>query len=258
MGKFFFIAAVLLFIANEAMAQNSDSLFNLGKDLLNNGSVYFDETTLIEAEQKFQEASDSDSDVYIVQYYLAYTDYRLAVYYLITKDEAQFNNYIAMTENELQAILDSNETNSEVLSLLASSYGEQIVANGDSAKVIAPKALLIISKAIDVDPDNPRVQLLAGKLILTLPEKYGGDKEKSLIHLKRSVELFETNQDSNDDIDWGYIFALAWLGKNYVELNDYSSAIDIYNKALEVEPDFIWIKNVLLPEASNKLNGDDE
>ena len=166
----------------------------------------------------------------------------------------QFNNYIVLAESELQAILDSSENNSEVLSLLASSYGEQIVVNNHSAKILAPRALLIMSKAIDVDPENPRVQLLAGKLSLTLPENFGGDKEKSLIHLKRSVELFESNQDSYDDIDWGYIYSLAWLGKNYVELNDFSTAIDIYNKALEVEPDFVWIKNILLPEASDKLD----
>jgi tetratricopeptide (TPR) repeat protein len=249
---------ILLYFANYAAAQNIDSLLNLGKQLLDKGSTYFDEGSLIEAEQKFQQILDLSSESYLAQYFLAYTDYRLAVYYRETKDAEQFNNYISLSENELEAILDSNDTNSEVLSLLASAYGEQIKANSDSAKHLAPKALLLISKALNLDPDNPRVHLLAGKLFLNLPEKYGGDKQKSLEYLRKSVQLFEANQDADDELEWGYIFALTWLGKNYMELNDYSAAVDIYNKALEVSPDFLWIKNILLPEAADKLNSNDE
>ena len=252
------IITILCFFTTKGISQNVDSLLNLGKELLDRGSIYFDEGSLIEAEQKFQQILDLSSESYLAQYFLAYTDYRLAVYYRQTKDTEQFNNYISLAENELEAILDSNDTNSEVLSLLASAYGEQITANSDSAIHLAPKALLLISKALNLDPDNPRVHLLAGKLLLNLPEKYGGDKQKSLLHLKKSVRLLEANQDADDDLEWGYIFALTWLGKNYMELNDYAAAVDIYNKALEVSPDFLWIKNILLPEAENKLNPNDE
>jgi len=257
MKKILLTSIILFFLVFEGVAQNTDSLINLGKELLDKGSVYFDESYLIEAEQKFQEVLIQDDYNYIAQYFLAYTYYRLAVFYLINRDDEQFKNYIKLSETELGTILDSSNTNAEALSLLASDYGEEIRANNNLAAKLAPKALLLISKALKNDPDNPRVQLLAGKLILTLPEKFGGNKVKSLVHLKKSVKLFEENQDADDLLGWGYIFALSWLGINYAELNDYVSAVSVYNKALEVEPDFAWINNILLPDAQKKLNTDD-
>jgi hypothetical protein len=50
---------------------------------------------------------------------------------------------------------------------------------------------------------------------------------------------------------------LSFLEKDVIDkLSEYESAVDVYNKALEVAPDFLWIKNILLPAAENKLNMD--
>ena len=59
--------------------------------------------------------------------------------------------------------------------------------------------------------------------------------------------------EKETEIDWGYLDALAWLGIAHSSLGDFESAITAYNKALEVEPDFAWIKYELLPKAEEKL-----
>lgn len=253
------IIAVLFFcstIFNKA--QTPGDLIKQGKELLNKGSIYIDVGYLVEAEQHFQEALVLDEENYFAQYFLAYSDYRLAIYYMQNEDDEQFKNYIKLSKAELKTILDSDDKDPEALALLASDYGEEIREDSSLAPQLAPKALAMISEVIEIAPDNPRVQLLAGKLILTLPEKYGGNKVKALVHLQKSVNLFEANREADDPIGWGYIFALTWLGINYTELNDYATAAKIYNKALEVEPDFLWINNVLLPDVENKLNTPDE
>ena len=254
MKKFTLLISIIICLTGSGKSQNTDSLMNTGRELLETGSTYFDQVSLIQAEEKFQEVLNIDGSNYLAQYLLAYTDYRLAVYYLEDKDVEHFNNYISSCESKLIAILDSNETDSEALSLLSSAYGEQIRQKPDVAKALAPKAMELMTAAIENDPDNPRVHFLTGKLLLTLPQKYGGDKYKSLFHLQKAVKLFEEGNEADDDIGWGYIFALTWLGINYRDLNEYQSAADTFNKALEVDPDFVWINNTLLPEVSAKLN----
>jgi len=58
---------------------------------------------------------------------------------------------------------------------------------------------------------------------------------------------------SDSKINWGYLDALAWLGKTYARLDDFESAISTYNKALQIEPEFSWVKNGLLPAVEEKL-----
>ena len=254
MKNFLMLIYIIICSSSLVQSQNTDSLMKSGRELLETGSTYFDQVSLIQAEEKFQEVLDIDGSNYLAQYLLAYTDYRLAVYYLEDKDIEHFNNYISICENELNSLLDSNDTDVEALSLLSSAYGEQIRQKPETAEALAPKALELMKEADKIDPENPRVQFLTGKLLLTLPKKFGGDKNKSLIHLQKAIKLFEEGNEADDEIGWGYIFALTWLGINYSEINDYQSAIDTYNKALEVDPDFVWINNTLLPGVSAKLN----
>ena len=254
MKNFLMLIYIIICSSSLVQSQNTDSLMKSGRELLETGSTYFDQVSLIQAEEKFQEVLDIDGSNYLAQYLLAYTDYRLAVYYLIDKDIEHFNNYISICENELNSLLDSNDTDVEALSLLSSAYGEQIRQKPETAEALAPKALELMKEADKIDPENPRVQFLTGKLLLTLPKKFGGDKNKSIIHLQKAIKLFEEGNEADDEIGWGYIFALTWLGINYSEINDYQSAIDTYNKALEVDPDFVWINNTLLPGVSAKLN----
>ena len=254
MKNFLMLIYIIICSSSLVQSQNTDSLMKSGRELLETGSTYFDQVSLIQAEEKFQEILDIDGSSYLAQYLLAYTDYRLAVYYLEDKDIEHFNNYISICEDELYSLLDSNDTDVEALSLLSSAYGEQIRQKPETAEALAPKALELMKEADKIDPENPRVQFLTGKLLLTLPKKFGGDKNKSLIHLQKAIKLFEEGNEADDEIGWGYIFALTWLGINYSEINDYQSAIDTYNKALEVDPDFVWINNTLLPGVSAKLN----
>ncbi len=254
MKNFLQLILIIICLTNPGKSQNTDSLIKSARDLLETGSTYFDQISLIQAEEKFQELLGIDGSNYLAQYLLAYTDYRLAVYYLEDKDIEHFNDYISTCENELNSLLDSNGTDVEALSLLSSAYGEQIRQKPETADALAPKALELMKEANKIDPENPRVQFLTGKLLLTLPKKFGGDKNKSPIHLQKAIKLFEEGNEADDEIGWGYIFALTWLGINYSALKDYNSAINTFNKALEVDPDFVWINNTLLPGVSAKLN----
>jgi len=252
--KISFLIIFSLIFATIGITQTSEELIMEGKQLVDKGIVSSDLSYLNEGRERFETVLTDDSENYLANYFLAYANYRLAIYSLQNNEKEQFENFIGYSIEELNKLLESNDNNSEVFALLASAYAFQISAKPDLGSEFGPIAFYLIFKAYDIDPHNPRVMLLSGLSYFNIPKDYGGSKLKALDDFIKSVKLFENATDEDDDIAWGYTDALAWLGIAYSEQNDYESAVEVYNKALEVAPDFLWVKNILLPAAENKLN----
>jgi tetratricopeptide (TPR) repeat protein len=257
MKKILFPIILVLFIALAIYPQSVIEFLQEGKKLVHEGTVTFDDYKLIQARGLFERAFDADEESYFAQYYLAYTDYRLAIYYMQNKNISQFKSYNKSATNELKSLLDKDENNAEVISLLASVYGIQISVDPGLGPTLGSQNVALTSQALGIAPNNPRVLLQAGISKLNTPEFYGGSKTKALEYYKKSVKVFETSGGGITNIEWGYLDALAWLGKTYTQLKEYSSAVDVYNKALEVAPEYAWVKKILLPAAEGKLDSDE-
>ena len=109
------------------------------------------------------------------------------------------------------------------------------------------------SEAIGISPDNPRVLLQRGISKFNTPEFFGGSKEKAMDYFKNSISIFEKTDESDSKINWGYLDALAWLGKTHAQLGEYEAAISVYKKTLQIQPNFSWVKNDLLPAVQEKI-----
>ena len=86
---------------------------------------------------------------------------------------------------------------------------------------------------------------------------FGGSKEKGLQGFQRAAELF-AQEEPTDPIHpvWGHSRTYAWLGIAYQNQGELESARAAFEKALEIDPDFGWVKNWLLPELE-KANSPD-
>jgi tetratricopeptide (TPR) repeat protein len=54
--------------------------------------------------------------------------------------------------------------------------------------------------------------------------------------------------------NWNYLNLLATLVDAYYELKEYQEAAAFCRKALEVEPQFEWVRNTLYPKILKKIN----
>lgn len=246
-----FILVSILFLM--VKAQSLDDLVNEGKKNVEQGNIYFKESLLLKARGLFERAISSDSENYLAKYYIGYTDYRLATYHMNNKDISKFNQFIKSSEKILRILISENDTDTESLSLLATVLGIQISLNQELGSTLGQEAGFLISKALKVTPKNPRVLLHAGINKLNTPEFFGGSKEKALEYFSQSVIIFEQN-NNKESINWGQLEALAWQGIANTQLGNNESAISTFNKALEIEPEYGWVKYVLLPSAEKKLN----
>ena len=250
------ILLILLFVLGGISikyAQPVDALIEKGKALLYSGNVHFDQSEMFKARGMFERALASDEENYLAHYYLAYTDYNLAVYFMQKKETEQFQKFSDSSEKILQELLNENGSDAETVSLLGALYGIQVAMKPGLGASLGSKNIALTSQAFGIAPDNPRVLLQKGISKFNSPEFVGGSKEEALKYFTQSVEAFEKQIGNEADIDWGYLDALAWLGIAHSSTGDFKSAITAYKKALDVEPDFAWIKYQLLPKAEEKL-----
>jgi len=234
-------------------AQSVHAFIEKGKEILYSGNVHFDQSEMFKARGMFERALASDEENYLAHYYLAYTDYNLAVYFMQKKEAAQFQKFADSSEKILKELINENSSDAETVSLLGALYGIQVAMNPGLGASLGTKNIALTSQAFGIVPDNPRVLLQKGISKFNSPEFVGGSKEKALEYFTQSVEAFEKQIGNETDIDWGYLDAFAWLGIAHSSTGDFKSAITTYKKALEVEPDFAWIKYELLPKAEEKL-----
>ena len=235
-------------------AQSVDALIEKGKKILYSGKVHFDQSEIFNARAMFERALASDQENYLARYYLAYTDYNLAIYYMQKKDDEQFHKFSNSSEKNLKELVNENGSDAETVSLLGALYGIQVTMNPDLGASLGSQNIALTSEALGIAPDNPRVLLQKGISKFNSPEFVGGSKEEALKYFTLSLEAFENDTSDRNKIEWGYIDALAWLGIAHSSLGDFESAITAYKKALDVEPDFARIKYRLLPQAEEKLS----
>jgi len=249
-----FSLLIVLSCISVEYAQPVDALIEKGRKILYSGRVHFDQSEMFKARGLFERAIAADDENYLAHYYLAYTDYNLAIYFMQKKEDEQFRKYSESSEKKLKELIKENDSDAETVSLLGALYGIQVTMNPSLATSIGSQNIALTSKAFGIEPDNPRVLLQKGISKFNSPEFVGGSKEEALKYFTQSVEAFENQTTGGNEIEWGYIDGLAWLGIAYYSLGDLESAISAYKKALTIEPDFNWIKYDLLPKAEEKLS----
>jgi Tfp pilus assembly protein PilF len=102
--------------------------------------------------------------------------------------------------------------------------------------------------ALQLDPDNPRVQLVECLCLVN------SDTDRSTVvfeKLQSMVEAFETSPPSRPgQPDWGHAEALTLLGAQYLQRGDPLAARDALERALVIAPDFREAQNLLQTAAT--------
>ena len=135
----------------------------------------------------------------------------------------------------------------ETHALLSSVLGRSIGFHPIKAMLLGPESGSQMTSAIALDPKNPRVWLLRGIGAMFTPAQFGGGLPVAEEHLKKAAELFESDHPVAPAPSWGRAETYAWLGQIYQKQNKSAEAITAYNKALEIDPQFNWVRRVLLP-----------
>ncbi len=117
-------------------------------------------------------------------------------------------------------------------------YGSAASEAGENAQRLGPK--------------NPRVLLLAGISAWFTPSMWGGGKDKGYALVQQAVEAFAGEAPARPLPAWGAAEAYAWLGQMEKERGNTAAARASYDRALALEPEFRWVRDVLRPAVASR------
>jgi len=159
--------------------------------------------------------------------------------------------YLDLAENNLKILEKAMYKSSIVNSYKSAFYGFQISLNKFKAPFIGPKSLESAKLAVKQDEMNPLGYIQYGNCQFYMPTVFGGSKSEALVNFRKAEQLMELNGMQVAE-DWNYLSLLTLIGQTYLKLKNYRLAKVYYDKALKVEPRFLWVKNELYPELLSK------
>jgi tetratricopeptide (TPR) repeat protein len=255
MKRFTVVIAMILLGTFMATAQDEGVREQIleAKKLLKQGNIQNDQSLLLQGWGVMERIYQSHPS-HLALYYFTQAEYELVRYGIGRKESDLYDRYISQAIEHAEELVEQRRDWSEALALLSSLYGMKISKSWIQGPILGPKAGALADRAVEQDSTNPRAWLVRGTMKFNTPGFFGGSVDEALRSFNRSVELFESAQQTDAlQPDWGYLDALAWLGRSYEKLDQPDSALAAYRKALQIDPNFGWVKFNLLPALEKKL-----
>jgi tetratricopeptide (TPR) repeat protein len=246
--RYFLLFAALLAVAG-VQAQTPDSLIVQGKKLIAQALDKWDAAEMQKARAHFERLLAGKKHEALLRYYLGYCDYRLVIFHQQKKNTEMMKKHLDEAINHLETAVKLNNKSAEAYALLASCYGQKAGLAPMLGMTLGPKSGMTMQAAQQLAPNNPRVVLLDAIGTYYKPAMFGGSKEAALAGFKRAAELFDKEKISDPlQPDWGRPEAHAWIGVAYLDKNDNANARAALERALEIAPEYGWVKYQLYPK----------
>jgi tetratricopeptide (TPR) repeat protein len=198
---------------------------------------------------KMNLSSGNASDEFLLE--LVNYEYGYIGWCIGNKKTAEAKEYLKKAENRL-ITLEKNQFRLSMIEAYKSAfYGFQIGFNKLKAPVLGPKSVEAAKLAIQYDPNNYFGYLQMGNIYYYSPAAFGGSKAKAIESYRQAEKLILSNNHRLKN-DWIYLSLLVTLAQAYENTGNDESAKIYYQKILNVEPDFAWVKNKLYPEFLKK------
>lgn len=230
----------------------TDSLLRQAKSLIREATDKGSIDSLKQARAVAERATNGSENKALAHYYVGLADFR-TINLIPEDDEDRREQVIKDAVSHLKRATEADETMGDAWALLSGCYGQMMGMNPMQGMSLGPKSSEALNKAKERSPDNPRVWIVDGTSDFYTPNMFGGDKEQALKKFKKAARLAE--QESIDDPlmpSWGHAEAHAWIGIAHMDAERYDQARTAFERALDLNPDYGWVRQVLLPKAKEK------
>ena len=158
-----------------------------------------------------------------------------------------YTAYLKDAEKQLEELLKRHPNDAEAQALYGTING-WLVTGMWSGMRRGPRADKAYKKARELAPDNPRVAMHQGVSRLFRPKMFGGGLDKAEAELTEALALFKKEPAEKAWPNGGHAEILGWMGQVMFRKGEMDRAREYYEQALEIEPNYHWVLEVLLPE----------
>lgn len=231
-----------------------DSLLLRAKTLIDEGTNRGSIESLKQARTLAEQTTGQTEYKALAHYYAGLASYRLSNQ-LPEDAEEKREQWIETAIRHLRRATEADAEMADAWALLAGSYGQLMGMNPMQAMSLSPKADEAMRHAKSHGPKNPRVWIIDGTQDFFTPSMFGGDKERALEKFERAGRLAEQETvECSLCPTWGHAEAHVWIGIAHMEAERYDQARAAFEAALEIKPDYAWVKEELLPRLEEAGN----
>ena len=150
----------------------------------------------------FERIGNAEKNKWLPYYYAAYTTTRMS--YLMP-DKSQVDGVL----DKAQQFIDKADTiepnNSEIVTIKAFVLSARIMVNPMTRGAqYGPQSGIMLEKAIELDPSNPRPYMLKGTSAFYTPPAFGGGKDKAQALFETALEKYKAFKPKDElSPDWG-------------------------------------------------------
>ncbi|MDZ7776936.1 MAG: tetratricopeptide repeat protein [Bacteroidales bacterium] len=237
--------AVLLILAFSSLKANAGAYGTYDstiKQAFMKGQMEKWDTTISKMEQEYFQTNDAE-----LLFHLTTAAYGLTGYLLGNDKEKAGEEMLEKTTAYCQKLKETRYS-TQAYAIEAGTYGYRISLKPFKAMAYGRKNQRAIEKAMALDDENPMVWMEKGNAYYHMPGIFGGSYKKAISCFIKAIELYKKAPGKYPE--WLLLNAMVWLGKAYDGNGEEDDARAIYRQALQLEPQFHWVKNDLLPGLS--------
>ena len=213
---------------------STSELVRDGERLLEEGRSSFDETTLTAARKVFKECIQRDNKDPLCYYQLARTDSYLVKVKEFQNDRKAAQRWLDSAIENARRSVALNDRSSDANVLLSDLYGSKIGFGGMFAGMrYGPIANDEAQRGFQLDANNPRAYVVAGRKYLYSPKMFGGDLDKAIDSFRKSTTI-----DPHGDE------AFVWLAIAYRKKGDEMHAQAAVAEALRLNNRSAFAKRI--------------
>lgn len=116
------------------------------------------------------------------------------------------------------------------------------------APFLGPKSASLIDEALALSPTNYYALIEKGNARHYAPAIVGGNPTEAVELYRKAIELIEKEYPTGKPKTWWYINAYTQMGLAAQKAGNKNLAKKIYQTILNIEPNYKWVKEELLPK----------
>nr|MBA3706654.1 hypothetical protein [Bacteroidota bacterium] len=217
-----------------------------------------DESMLKKSRGEFERILQLKEDLWLVNYYIAYSDYGLSINAGKDKKTEQVKKYTQSGIDVINKSIDTNPEFADAFVLLEALNFNRWQYEQEKMQEIISATQSAEESASKLEPGNPRLVLMKGIAHFYTPEAFGGGPKVSIPELEKSISLFEKRKEKSEVYpDWGNDLALGYMALSLINRNDdgdLAKAKKYIDDAVKLNPDSGFI-NVYVMDEYKKNSG---
>ncbi|MBK8549821.1 MAG: hypothetical protein IPL53_01685 [Ignavibacteria bacterium] len=247
---------ILLLITFSFLNANASSDFDKAmlkaKKNLKTAMNKSDETQLLKVRGEFERILQLKEKVWLVNYYIALSDYGLATAAMVKENTDNLKKYTQSGIDVINKSIDEYPEFADSFVLLQALHFNRWQYEQEKMQEIIAATTSADESAVKLEKNNPRLLMLNGMASYYTPEAFGGGAAVALPKLEKAVDVFKTRKETSELYpDWGYDLAMGYLAMALLKRNDdgdMKKAKEIIDEAIVINPDSGFITAYVMGE----------